>query len=117
VREGKLGHRTRARHAEVHAALASGLHLTQINRDLGLDRRTVRRYASAANPGGIMADGPATRPSHLDPHAAYLRRRWDEGCRSTSRLYEEIHGCGYRGSLRSLRRCTVRLRQATACPA
>ena len=117
AREGRMGPRTRARHAEVHAALASGMNLAQIGRDLGLDRRTVRRYARAAAPADMLAAAPAVRPSGLDPHLAYLRQRWDEGCHSTNQLYEEIRGRSYRGSLRNLRRYTARLRQATARPA
>jgi transposase len=114
AREGRMGPRTRARHAEVHAALTRGMNLSQISRELGLDRRTVRRYARAAAPGDMLAAAPAARPSGLDPYLAYLRQRWEEGCRSTSQLYEEIRGRGYKGSLRTLRRCTAGLRQATA---
>lgn len=117
AREGRLGPRTRARHAEVHAALASGMNLSQISRELGLDRRTVRRYAHAAAPGDMLAAAPAVRASGLDPHLAYLRQRWQEGCHSTNQLYEEIRGRGYRGSLRTLRRVTAGLRQATTRPA
>ncbi len=94
---GEIGSRTRARHAEVHAALAGGLNLAQIGRDLGLDRRTVRRYARAAAPGDMLAAAPAARPSGLDPHLAYLRQRWEEGCHGTNQLYQEIRGRGYRG--------------------
>jgi Transposase len=114
AREGKMGPRTRARHAEVHAALARGMNFAQIGRELGPDRRTVRRYAHAAAPGDTLAAAPAVRHSGLDPHLAYLRQRWDEGCHGTNQLYQEIRG---RGSLRNLRRYTARLRQATARPA
>jgi transposase len=117
AREGRMGPRTRARHAEVHGALARGMNVSQISRELGLNRRTVRRYALPAAPGDMLAAAPAARPSGLDPHKAYLRQRWEEGCRSTSQLYEEIRGRGYRGSLRTLRRCTAGLRQATFRPA
>jgi transposase len=48
--ETGLAARTRARHAEVHAALARGLTITEISRTLGLERRTVRRYATAPPP-------------------------------------------------------------------
>jgi transposase len=117
ARERRLGPRTRARHAEIHAALARGMNLSQISRELGLDRRTVGRYVRAAAPGDMLAAAPAVRASGLDPYLAYLRQRWEEGCCSTNQLYEEIRGRGYRGSLRTLRRCTAGLRQATARPA
>jgi transposase len=46
--EAGLAARTRARHAEVHAALARGLTITKVSRTLRLERKTVRRYATAA---------------------------------------------------------------------
>ena len=46
--EAGLAARTRARHGEIHAALARGLTITEVSRTLGLDRKTVRRYAAAA---------------------------------------------------------------------
>ena len=77
----------------------------------------MRRYAAAADPGELSADAPAARASLLDPHLPHLHQRWEEGCRSTDQLHEEIRARGYRGSLRTLRRHTAQLRQATACPA
>jgi transposase len=107
--EGPLAQRTRARHAEIRAALARGLNLMQISLLLDLNRTTVRRYARAADPGDLIAATPPGRASLLDPHLAYLQQRWDQGCRSTSRLHEEIRARGYRGSLRTLRRHTAGL--------
>ncbi len=109
-----LAQRTGDRHAEVHAALSDGLNLTEISRMLRLNRTTVRRYARAATPGELSTGTRITRPSCLDPHVAYLQRRWDEGCRSTSMLPAEIRARGYPGSLRTLRRHTADLRQAAA---
>ncbi len=64
------------------------------------------------------ATGPArVQPGLLDPYLPYLHQRWDEGCRSTERLHREVRARGYRGSLRTLRRHTARLRQQTARPA
>jgi transposase len=115
--ETGLAARTRARHAQVHAALARGLTITEISRTLRLERKTVRRYATAATADELIPGARLTGPGLLGPHQAYLRQRWDEGIRSTERLHAELRERGYPGSLRTLRRLTAQLRQATAVPA
>ncbi len=115
--EGGLATRTRARHAEIHAALARGLTITEISRTLRLERKTVRRYATAATADQLISGTRLTRPGLLGPHQAYLRQRWEEGCRSTKRLHQELRTRGYQGSERTLRRLTAQLRQDTAVPA
>jgi len=115
--EAGLAARTRARQAEVHAALARGLTITEISRTLRLERKTVRRYATAATADQLIGGTRLTRPGLLGPHQAYLRQRWDEGIRSTERLHQELHTRGYRGSPRTLRRLTAQLRHDTAVPA
>ena len=111
-----LAARTRARHGEVHAALARGLTITQISRTLQLDRKTVRRYATATTPDQLIPGSRLTRPGLLGPHQAYLRQRWDQGMRSTQQLHQELRARGYQGSLRTLRRLTAQLRRDTATP-
>ena len=113
---GQRALQNQARHAEIHAALSRGLTVTEISRALHLDRKTVRRYADAADPGELPADAPAARVSVLDTHLPHLRQRWEEGCRNTDRLHEELRARGYRGSLRTLRRHTAQLRKATTRP-
>jgi len=114
--ETSLAARTRARHAEVHAALARGLTITEIGRTLRLERKTVRRYATAATADQLITGTRLTRPGLLGPHQAYLRQRWDEGVRSTNQLHRELRERSYRGSLRTLRRLTAQLRRDTAVP-
>ena len=114
--ETGLAARTRARHAEVHAAVARGLSITEISRTLRLERKTVRRYTAAATADELIRGARLTRPGLLGPHQDYLRQRWDEGIRSTDRLHAELRERGYRGSLRTLRRLTARLREDTAVP-
>ena len=117
VPEGQRAVQARARHAEIHAALGRGLSVTEISRALHLDRKTIRRYAGAAGPSALSADAPAARASVLDPHLPHLHQRWEEGCRNTGQLHQEIRARGYRGSMRTLRRHTAQLRKATASPA
>ena len=117
VPEARLAARTRARHADVHAALARVLSATEISRTLRLDGKTVRRYATAATADEVTGGARLTRPGLLGPHQDWLRKLWDEGVRSTERLHAELRDRGYRGSLRTLRRVTARLRQDTAVPA
>jgi hypothetical protein len=97
----------------VHAALGRGLTITEISRTLRLERKTVRRYATAATPEQLITGPRLDRPGLLGPHQAYLRQRWGEGVRSTERLHAELRERGYRGSLRTLRRLTARLRADT----
>jgi Transposase len=115
--EAGLAARTRTRHAQIHAALARGLTITEIGRALRLERKTVRRYATAATADQLIPGTRLTRPGLLGPHLPYLRQRWDEGIRSTQRLHRELRDRGYRGSLRTLRRLTAQLRHDTAIPA
>jgi transposase len=115
--EGGLAARTRARHAEVHAALARGLTVAETSRALGLDPKTVQRYATAATADELTGGPRLARPGLLGPHLSYLRQRWDEGVRSTERLHAELRARGYQGSLRTLRRVTATLRRDSAVPA
>lgn len=54
-------------------------------RELGLDRRTVRKYARARTWQEAMRR-PPRKPSTLDPYLDYLRQRWDEGQHSAKAL-------------------------------
>jgi len=50
------------------------------------------------------------RPSPLDAHASYLRRRWEEGEQQGEQLYQELLEKGYTGSIRALYRYLDRWR-------
>jgi len=92
--ETGLAARTRARHAEVCAALARGLTTTEVSRTLRLERKTVRRYATAATADHLISGPRVTRLGLPDPHQVYPRQRWDEGIRSTERLHQELRERG-----------------------
>ncbi|MEX5711375.1 ISL3 family transposase [Parafrankia sp. FMc6] len=114
--EGALAARTRARHAEVHALLGTGLPHAQIAERLRLDRKTVRRFARATTPDELINGVSAGRRSSLDRHAAYLTGRWNAGVTSTSQLHQELHERGVVVSERTVRRFLIHLRQARATP-
>jgi len=90
--------------------------ITAISRTLGLDRKTVRRYATATTCSELIPDTRVTRRGLLDPHLPYLHQRWAGGVRSTQRLHCELRTRGYTGSLRTLRRVTAQLRRDSAVP-
>jgi hypothetical protein len=117
ARETGLAARARARHAEIHAFLGRGQTITEISATLGLDRKTVRRYAAAVTADQLTGGARLPQPGLLGPHQAYLRQRRDEGIRSTDALHAELRDRGYQGSLRTLRRLTAQLRRHAATPA
>ncbi|GGP95634.1 transposase [Streptomyces melanogenes] len=107
--EGVQAAQARRRHAEVHTLYDKGVGIDRIAAQLGLDRKTVRRYAQAA-----IADDMITtrRRGHhgLARYAPYLNQRWSEGCTDSGRLHRELRELGYLGSARSVRRWLEPLR-------
>ena len=108
--EGLRAQHTRARHAEVHALREQGLGVYTISRRLGLDPKTVRRYADAADPQSLLGPTGTARDSILDPFKPYLHQRISEGATGTNQLLTEIRAGGYKGGERTLRRWLIRVR-------
>ncbi|MFD0801964.1 ISL3 family transposase [Streptomonospora algeriensis] len=112
--QGKRVEQTRQRHASVHTLLDAELGIDAIAARLGMDRKTVRKYARAAEADDLVGTGPMARQSSLDGHTAYLAARFAEGCSSASRLHGEVLQRGARVSERTVRRFVQRLRDASA---
>jgi transposase len=108
--EGLRVQRTRARHADVHALREQGVGIYTIARRLGLDPKTVRRYADATDPEALLGPNGTTRDSILDPFKPYLQQRCTEGVTGTNQLLAEIRARGYRGAERTLRRWLISIR-------
>ncbi|AVV40484.1 ISL3 family transposase [Streptomyces sp. P3] len=89
--------RTRDRHQEIHALIDKGLTLREISRELGLARNTVRKFTHAATAEELNAGKWQGRASVLDDYKPYLHQRWQEGCTSAKKLFEEIKAAGFRG--------------------
>ncbi|MFF4020688.1 ISL3 family transposase [Streptomyces sp. NPDC001843] len=81
----------------VHALTDTGLSLSATARELGLNRRTVGKYARAATWQECIRRTPPRRPTSLDPYLDYLRQRWEEGEHTATVLHQEIVAKGYRG--------------------
>ncbi|WP_225851282.1 ISL3 family transposase [Streptomyces sp. HPF1205] len=107
--EGLRAVQRRERHAAVHALFGKGVGISAIAEALGLDRKTVRRYAHAASPEDLPA-GTGKRENRVQPYLGYLHQRWNEGCTDAVRLCGEIRGRGYHGSERTVRRHLQTLR-------
>jgi transposase len=111
--ESRLETRMRDQHAEVQALAARGLGLRAIARELGVDRKTARRFAQANTSDEAVARA-VSRPTVLDRYQPHLHRRWTEGCHDAGVLHAEITVLGYRGSLRTVYRYLQPLRTSTA---
>ncbi len=101
--EGRLATRTQERHAMVRARIERGDSISAISRELGLDRKTVRRFARAGHGDQLLVEARA-RGSLLDPFKAYLHERLTAGCSDAAALTTEIIALGYRGSAKTVRR-------------
>jgi hypothetical protein len=108
--EGLRVQRTRARYADVHALREQGVGVYTIARRLGLDPKTVRRYADATDPEALLGPNGTARDSILDPFKPYLQQRCTDGVTGTNQLLAEIRARGYRGAERTLRRWLISIR-------
>jgi hypothetical protein len=52
----------------------------------------------------------------LDGFEPHLHRRWNEGCTDAARLFAEIRGAGYRGSVLTVRRYFQPFRSTLTAP-
>jgi transposase len=103
-----------ARYEEVCALHLQGASIHALAEQLGLARRTVRRYIRAETFPEI-----AQRPKRsciLDPYEPYLRQRWNEGCHNGYQLWREITDQGYRGGRTTISRFATRMRQEQGIP-
>jgi transposase len=94
--------RCSARWDEVRNRRAAGYSIQHIAREMGMHRRTVRRYlATPVPPRNRPREQP--KPSGLSsptlrPFVGYLQGRWQAGCTNVAQLKRELEAQGYRGS-------------------
>ncbi|MFJ9753089.1 hypothetical protein [Streptomyces chartreusis] len=109
--EGVRAQRTRERHADVHALMDKGAGIGFIVAELRLDPKTVRKLMNATTSVELIGSKPTSRQSSLDGYAHYLAARWAEGCRSTSRLHQELADRGVKVSELMVRRFLLRIKE------
>lgn len=81
---------------EVQAMRQEGMSVSEIARQAGLDRKTVRKYLTQ----GPKGYGPRrARICKIDPYRGYLRERWEAGVHNATKLCGEIRKRGYPGGL------------------
>jgi transposase len=99
-----------ARYAEVRRLSDAGATASAIARACGLDRKTVRKWLREGGPG--TWDRPSSAGS-LAPYRAHLERRWGEGSRNATRLWEELVGLGFGGGRSTVRAWATRRRRTS----
>ncbi|OIJ87360.1 transposase [Streptomyces colonosanans] len=95
----------------VHAVSGTGRSLSAIARELGLNRRTVAKYARAASWQECVRRTPPRRSTSLDPYLEYLRQRWEEGEHTATVLHQEIVAKGYLGRYQRVKLSIAPLRR------
>jgi transposase len=90
-RERRLGY-----FEKVQQLRQAGLSISEISRQLSMNRSTVRRYAYAESfPERVRRP---TGHSMLTPYISYLENRYQQGCRNAQQLWRELCQQGYPGA-------------------
>jgi transposase len=113
--DGRLVTRTCERYAAVQALRERGRSITAISRELGLDRRTARRFVRAEQVEDLLVKA-RSRGSLLDAFKPYLHERFNTGHTDAAALTAEITALGYRGSGKTVRRYLQPFRAAMTAP-
>ena len=96
---------------QVQHLRAQGWKQTTIAQHLGLGERTIRRYLSSPS-FPERRERQDRGHSRLDPHKAYVLKRWNDGCRQGKVLLQELRERGFRSSYGSLARYLRCLKEA-----
>lgn len=97
----------------IHKLHALGYSITQIARELGLDRKTVRRHLQRESPPCYQR---GTRPSKLDPYRTWIRTRLEAAPLTAKRLLRELRPLGYSGGYTILKSFVARIRPRPPVP-
>ncbi len=99
---GEASHQCRQTRYEEAARLhATGVSITRIAAELGIERKTVRRWLRL---GHAPRWRQAPRDNMLTPYLDFVRRRWAEGCRNAAQIWRELVALGFKGRQNIVRR-------------
>ncbi len=92
-----------------------GLNISQISRETGYHRNTVRKYLTAQT---MPVPAPRrVRPSKLDPFKEYIQQRIRDYPLSAARIYREIQERGFDGKYTIVKDYIRKIRPPTSVPA
>jgi transposase len=95
----------------VHALTDTGKPLNAVARQLGLQWRTVRKYAAAETWQDVLRRPRPRAVSTLDPYRDYLQQRWNEGEHNAKQLHEELKTKGFLGHYQRVKMAIAPLRR------
>ena len=85
---------------EIQKLHHDGVSVSEIARQLDMDRKTVRKYLKQA-----PREYERKPKSWLvDPHRSYLRERWELGVHNAAKLFVELQKRGYGGCLTQVKK-------------
>lgn len=93
---------------EIHARARRGEAKQKIARELGIDRKTVRRLLAQVRPATYQR--LVTRPPLVAPYLDYIQRRVVEVDYNAYRIFQELHRQGYPGGYEMVKRAVRPLR-------
>jgi transposase len=93
---------------EIHARARRGEAKQKIARELGIDRKTVRRLLAQVHPTTYQR--LVTRPPLVAPYLAYIQRRVVEVDYNAYRIFQELQRQGYPGGYEMVKRAVRPLR-------
>lgn len=107
--QSRAQQRRQARYEAIRDRYSKGEYMSAIARDLGLDYRTVRKYA-------LSDECPQPKPyprrgRMIDSYEPYVKSRWAQGCTNGAQLHREIVAMGYPGSRSQVATLVARLRR------
>jgi transposase len=97
----------------IHKLHVLGYTITQIARELSLDRTTVRTHLTRKDPPHYQR---GTRPSKLDPYRTWIRTRQEAAPLTATRLLRELRPLGYTGGYTILKQFVTQIRPNPAVP-